>query len=135
MGFARHAVAQTFARHKLHHEIQQAIAFARRVDGHDVRMAQLGDRARFLNKSLAQFRARGQFGRDHFDRHLAVERDIAREKDGAHAALSKGPHNHVLSCQCYGQAGLQIRRVVFSHLSEDGVWGAVWKLIQGRRSC
>jgi hypothetical protein len=82
-------IAQAFARDVLHHEVQKAGRLARCVHGDDVRMAEVRHDPRFLQESLPVARRDVDVRRDDLDRHRAVQRTIASERDHPHAAMAE----------------------------------------------
>ena len=56
------------------------------MDGHDVRMFELGDDLRFPLESLAELLVVEEFARQHLERHVAVKLRFVGLVDGRHAA-------------------------------------------------
>ena len=65
------------------------------VDGADVRIVQRGNRARFLLEALPRFRIGGERAGEHLDGDRAIEPDVARAVDLAHAARADGAEDFV----------------------------------------
>ncbi len=85
---ARGQVAQLLAAHQLHRDEVDAVGFVDRVDDRDVRMFERGGSARLLNEPLAPVGVGHQLRRQHLERHLAVQAQVERAIDDAHAAAA-----------------------------------------------
>jgi hypothetical protein len=84
------ARGQCLALEKLHHEKRHAILLADVVEGADVRVGQLRDRAGLAIEALAELRVGGERGGKHLDRDRAIEARVACFVDFAHPARAKG---------------------------------------------
>jgi len=86
--------------HVLHHEVQHVIAFFDRVDRNDVRVAQRGGGARLALEPLHHPLAHEQQGgRQHLDRHFAVEREVVAQVDRRHPAVPQ-LGEHLVFAEC-----------------------------------
>ena len=72
--------------HAVHREVIQSLVLADFVNRHDVRVAQFRGRPGFGPESLAKHLARERAAHEHFQGDDAVEVDLARLIDHAHAA-------------------------------------------------
>src|SRR5882724_7183580 len=82
----RNELGQVFPFHKIHREVVLAIVLADFVNGHYVRMLKLGRRLG-LGAEPLHVRSAGQLpGQNHLHRDGAVETDLSRAIDHAHAA-------------------------------------------------
>ena len=81
----------------LHHEVVEAAFTLDAIDGNDVRMVELGRRLRLLLEALDDMLVHRDVGRQHFDRDFALERQVVREKHGAHSALPDHPLDPILA--------------------------------------
>ena len=91
---------------ELHHEVLQPARGLHRVHGHDVRMIELGDRARLAPEALhvtGGGRVVGLLG-EHLDRDLAVELDIAAEEDGREPSAAEFAFDLVLALRRVAEA-------------------------------
>ncbi len=81
-----HSFGEVLALDVIHREIMLPLVFANLVNGHDVRMLQIGRGLRFGVEPLHQ-RGRSEFSREnHLQRHRAVKGRLPRLEDDAHAA-------------------------------------------------
>src|SRR5690349_8634850 len=85
---ARQPVAQRLAFDEGHHVVQQAVAFSRVVQRHDVRMLEIGGGLDLGEEPLAAER-RGKLGLEHFEGDFPVVAKVARQVHGGHAAVSE----------------------------------------------
>ena len=79
-----HALDATFersAREVLHHDVRKVVHLADVEDGDDVRVGELGKRARFLHEHAAQVAVSGGRGVEDLDGDLALERGVLRQVD------------------------------------------------------
>jgi hypothetical protein len=83
------ALAEVLAVDARHHEEHQPVGLVDRVDRDDVRVRELRGRLGLAQEARADLGAVGELGRQHLDRHLALEAAVARPVDHAHAAA---PH-------------------------------------------
>ena len=83
---APHALAERLAVDVGHHEIDEGLLRLDEMNRNDVGMRELGSRARFPEKSLAEILLHGERLGQQLDRHGAIERDVAGEKHHGHAA-------------------------------------------------
>jgi hypothetical protein len=83
---AGHAAPQCLALHVAHHEEDDVAVRLDGVHGHDVGVRQSGRRACLTQEALAEVRLTRERRRQQLDRHVPVERQIARENHDAHAA-------------------------------------------------
>ena len=67
----------------------RAVLLAGGVDRHDVGVVQLGRRLGLAAEALHRLGRQSQAGGEHLERHLAVERDLPRLVDDAHAAAAE----------------------------------------------
>ncbi len=91
----------------LHREVQPAVVLADEVDVRDVRVLDASLCARFADQPIA---ARGVVrgrGRQHLDRDRAIEREVGREVDLAHAARAEEALDAVVA---QARAGLELAR-------------------------
>ncbi len=79
-------VGQRFAVDQLHHQVVAALLLADVEQRADVGMAQRGDRLRLAPEAGEQRGVGGEVGRQHLDRHLAVEARVPGAVDLAHSA-------------------------------------------------
>ena len=85
----RQARAQRAARDVLHDQVASAVRErAKVVNGHDVRMAQARQHARFTLEARLKGGIERELCRQQLDRHFAIELGVARAKDAPHAAAS-----------------------------------------------
>ena len=88
-----HDVAQRDALDVLHHDVGQRTGRRLRLAGvvhrDDRGMVQRGRILRFTAKSKIEARVAGQVGAQHFDRHVSMQAQIAREMDLGHASEAK----------------------------------------------
>ena len=85
---AAHERPQVVAVHVAHHEVGLPVRDAGAVDGQDVRLLDGGGGARLAQEALARALVVDELGRDDLDRDLAVEVELTRSVDDAHAALA-----------------------------------------------
>ena len=71
-----------------HREVQLPVVLAGLIDRDDVRMVQGGGKARLLEEAAPEQLVPGQLGRDQLQRHRALEREVGRPVDNAHAAAT-----------------------------------------------
>jgi hypothetical protein len=74
--FAREPIAQTFARHVLHDEVQQPVGFPSRIHGDDVGLPKARDGLGLLGKPLPDFVTGPDLGRNDLDGHRPIEGDV-----------------------------------------------------------
>ena len=79
-------LAQVYAVHEFHREIIQPAALAEVVDGDDVRVAELRERARLASEALDEIRRQRVGGRQDFQRDDAIQIELPRLVHDAHAA-------------------------------------------------
>ena len=77
--------------HVAHDEVDQSLALADRVDGHDVGVGQLGGRLGLAGEPLPDVLLEGQLRRQHLDRHPALEALVPGAVDHPHAAAADLP--------------------------------------------
>ena len=75
---------------QFHHERRDATAFFKAVDAADVRMIQRRERLRFTLKAGDPLGISDERVRQDLDRHVAIQRRVARSVDLAHAAGPEG---------------------------------------------
>ena len=80
----------------LHREVGRARDLAVREDLDDVRMTHAGHRARFGEEAPAAVLVEREVRADQLDRDVALEAQVAREQDDAHAALAE-PAVHAIA--------------------------------------
>lgn len=83
-----------------HDEVHETVDLAKREERHDVRMIEARRRSRFAPEAFAEVRRSGVLGREHLDGHVAIERELVRQIDRAHAAASEQPFDAVLEADC-----------------------------------
>ena len=106
-------VIERLAVDELHHEVDQLLRLANRVDGDDVRMIEPRPRPCLAQKAVDENVAgRKEIRAHHLDGDLSVELQVMREVDRRHAAATEFALNAVL-----GPCG-------FSQLDHDRVHGA-----------
>ncbi|MFO1077572.1 MAG: hypothetical protein U1E73_07585 [Planctomycetota bacterium] len=86
---------QAWAVDVFHLEGEQLAVVDDAVDGDDVFVADLGERARLLQEAAPALRRQPERVRQHLQRDLAVELLLAGEVDGAHAAAADLAHDLV----------------------------------------
>jgi hypothetical protein len=69
-----------------HGEVELPIVFARLVDRDHVRVVERGRHTRLLQEALAESLVPGELGSDQLERDRALEREIGRSVNDAHAA-------------------------------------------------
>jgi hypothetical protein len=69
-----------------HRDVVAALGFADLVDGHDVRVLQLGRGLSLAVEALDEARFAQQLRMEHLQRQLAFQREVAGPIDGAEAA-------------------------------------------------
>ncbi len=102
---ARHHLGQAAALDEFHGEVRPAVQVADLVDLHDVRMAQAGHGFRLAQKALQLLRPGGGAGQEHFQGDGAVEAQVPRLVDDAHAAAAQHPL-HLMAADARQFAGL-----------------------------
>ena len=88
---------QRLARHVTHGEEMAAGVLADEIDRHDVGVRQPGHGGGLGAEATDEVLAAHQFGRQHLDGHLALERLLVAEVDVAHAAAADAPEDAVVS--------------------------------------
>jgi len=83
---AADALCQRLAVHETHDEAEDGAALLDGVHRHDVGVRERGRRAGFPKESLTELGTDGQLGWQDLDGHGAVERQVAGEIHGTHAA-------------------------------------------------
>ena len=96
-GAALQHLGDGLARHELHHDEVRVVVALHRVDRHDVRVVERRGGAGLLQQPRAVVRIGGAIGRESLDRDLAVEAQVARPVDLAHAPAAEGGDHHVRS--------------------------------------
>ena len=86
---AGQSLPQALALDLVHHVIEESVRGAGGVHGHDVRMAQASDGARFGEESTGDRRVRGQLGVDDLDRYWPVERGVGGPVDNSHPSATQ----------------------------------------------
>jgi hypothetical protein len=81
-----HALREVLAVHEPHHEEGEGPPLVGAMDVDDVRMRELAGGAGLAQEAAADLRVRGDVRREDLERDLAVEPDVARAVDDAHAA-------------------------------------------------
>ena len=71
-----------------HDEVQPAVLLARAVDGHDVRVVDRGRHPHLADEALGVRAVGDALRRDDLQRDAAVERELRRPVDDAHAAAT-----------------------------------------------
>ncbi len=79
-----------------HRHVEQPVLLAGVVDRHDVRVLDRRRGAELALEATAELLVGGELGRDHLQRHLAVERDVARAIDDPHPAATGDVLDHVV---------------------------------------
>ena len=69
------------AREVLHHDVRKVVDLADVEDRDDIRVGELGKRARFLHEHAAQVAVGGGRGVEDLDGDLALERGVLRQVD------------------------------------------------------
>ena len=105
-----------------HDEVPDPAHLAEGVQRHDARMRELRGDPRLAPEPLATSVRLGQLGAQHLDRDEALERALAREIDGAHAALAERPHDLVLLAE--RQLERAWSELSFAVRSRDAEWRA-----------
>jgi hypothetical protein len=82
-------VGQRLAAQELHCKICDLASLADAVDRDDVRMLEPRRDPRFAHEPLDERVVEGERERQHLDRHLAVEHELARPVDDGHAAAAE----------------------------------------------
>ena len=95
----------------VHDEVEDVARLAGGVDGHDVRVSEPRDHARFGQEPLGDGAVDGEFGMDRLDRHVPGEGDVAGQEHHAHPAAAELRAQLVLGAE----GGLQAR-------GESGAW-------------
>jgi hypothetical protein len=80
---------EALALDQLHRQEMDPVGLLHRVDGDDVRLVEGRDRLRLALESLQPLCIRRHLGRQHLDRHLAVERRVGRLPHLAHASFAQ----------------------------------------------
>ena len=84
----RELLGERPALHILHGVVREPIGHACVVHRHDVGVGEPGEQLRFAHEPLDGILGR-ELGADDLDRHQAVEAEIAREHDDAHATCAE----------------------------------------------
>src|SRR5262249_37994781 len=100
------ALAERLAFDVAHHEEDETVRFADAVDRNDMRVREAGGHSRFTNEALACMRLHGGMGGKNLEGDVAVELDVAREIDDAHAATAELALKRVLT----GQGRLEVEK-------------------------
>ena len=104
----REPLAQAFAGDLVHHVVQQPVRAPRRMDSHDVGVAQASNGSGFTQEAAGDGFVRGQFRVDNFDGNPAVQGSVGRLEYHTHAAASELALKPVLRSQRCLQGGEQI---------------------------
>ena len=110
-------LVKAFAVHELHDDIERAVLIAPVEDLDNIGMIQLGDDLRLSLKPLNQLLVPGQRGRQHLNRHLAVQRGLHAAVDHRHAAFADLLHSLVVPEHARKPAALLFLRFCHSVLS------------------
>ena len=94
--------AQRLAAEELGHGVDDAVLLAEIMDGEDVGVRERGDRAGLALEAGARRFVRGEPGRQDLDRHLAIEREVARAVHLAHAPGAERRDDLVRAESCAG---------------------------------
>src|SRR5689334_4932725 len=87
--FASERLRESFAFDKLHHDEVSPIGQISSVEDHrGVRMAQLGHRSRFAQKSIGNVGVAGEFTPDDLDRDRTLEIEMRGKVNSSHATCS-----------------------------------------------
>ncbi len=86
LALALQQIGQRLPLDEFHAEKVRAALGANVVDLHHVMMVQLGRRIGFARETSDKDRVFGPFGPHEFDGHVAIQRHLPRQVDGAHAA-------------------------------------------------
>ncbi len=106
------------AGHELHDEEVEPVGAFDGVDRDDVRVVEPGGGLRLLLEPRDDLGVARELRRQHLDRHLALEREVVGEEDGAHAARAEQPLDHVASVEQPRQPLLELGgRVAMAHLA------------------
>ena len=89
-----------------HRHVEQPVLLAGVVDRHDVRVLDRRRGAELALEAAAELLVLGELGRDHLQRHLAIERDVARAIDDSHPAAARDVLDHVVGER---RPGLELR--------------------------
>src|SRR5215208_25208 len=79
---------QVAALHEAHGEVELSVVLPRLVDGDHVRMVERRGEARLAEETGAEALVLRQLRRDQLERHGALERQVCRPVDDAHAAAT-----------------------------------------------
>jgi hypothetical protein len=82
---------------ELHDVVVQAVLLADAEDRHDVRMVQLGRRARLTLETAQVPQIEQGVGRQHLDGHVPAQRKLLRLVDDAHAAAAHLTQNLIIA--------------------------------------
>ena len=85
---AREVLVETDAFDQLEYQKSDSIGFFEAIDGSDVLMLKRGDDPRFALEAKQAPRILGEFGRQHFDRHVPPQAEVVGPIDLAHATLA-----------------------------------------------
>src|SRR3990172_581902 len=80
-----------------HHDECETLGLAIVVDGHNVRMIELGDGARFALEALAELGILGEVRRENFDSDVALQAGLVGFVDARHAAFAQKLKDFVLA--------------------------------------
>ena len=83
--------AQVRPRHEAHRQVEHAVLLAAAVDGHDVRVLERGRQARLGPEACRRVLVLHPLRRDELERHGAIEVDVHRLVDDAHAPAVEQP--------------------------------------------
>ena len=89
--FGRDQRPQVVAGDEAHREVEHPVLLARPEDGEDVGMVERRREARLDDEALAEAAVARELRRDQLERHPAVQRELDRLVDDAHAAAPDHP--------------------------------------------
>ena len=96
-GAPREPIRQCRAFHQLQHQCVHTVRFFQAMDACDIGVIERGQHLRFALEALHSVAGEGERSREHFERNIAVELDIVRTINFAHAAAAQhGPHTKVI---------------------------------------
>ena len=88
-GAPREAIRQCGTFHQLEHQRVHAVRFFQAMDARDIGVIERGQHLRFALEALHSVAGEGERSREHFERNIAVELDIVRTINFAHAAAAQ----------------------------------------------